>query len=466
MNWIRGAVPSIYGDTMDNVNPATGAVICKIAKSKRADVNAAVQSAHDAFPAWAETPLAARCTILRNAAALLESRLDEFARMESEDSGKPINTASTIDIPRAVANFRFFADFAEQEEPATHPMEGGVNTTHRKPVGVVGLITPWNLPLYLLSWKLAPALVMGNTVVAKPSELTPRTATAIAALLEEAGLPPGVLNVVQGLGPDVGAPLTEHPDVQAISFTGGTATGKLVAAAAAPGFKKLSLELGGKNPAIVFADADLDVAVPGVARAAFTNQGQVCLCSSRILVEESIYHAFQERLIEELASWQCGDPALADTKLGSLISLDHRKKVHGYVTRSKGTIHTGGEVPEGPGAFYPVTLIDNVEQSDAIVQEEVFGPVATMQHFDTEAEATGLANGVPYGLAATVWTSDAEKAMRVSKALDTGMVWINDWLKRDLRVPFGGMKQSGVGREGGKHSLDFYSEVRNIYEAT
>jgi aminomuconate-semialdehyde/2-hydroxymuconate-6-semialdehyde dehydrogenase len=465
MNWIRGEKPAIYGDELENVNPATGEVIGMIARSKRADVNAAVASAKKALPEWSQTPLSERCAILTRAADLLEERLDEFAKLESEDSGKPITTASTIDIPRSIANLRFFADFAANEQHAPTPMEGGSNRTHRQPVGVVALITPWNLPLYLLTWKLAPALAMGNTVIAKPSEMTPRTAIAMAKLLEEAGLPEGVVNIINGIGPEAGAPLVEHKDVSAVSFTGGTATGQLVARSAAPSFKKLSLELGGKNPGIVFADADLNITIPGIARAAFTNQGQVCLCSSRILVADEIYVEFKDRLMAELENWDYGDPADPGTKQGSLISRNHRRTVAQHIRSSKGKVLCGGRVPEGPGAFYPVTVVTGVKQNDPIVQEEVFGPVATLQTFTSEEDAIQMANDVPYGLAATVWTTDKETARRVSEQLQTGMVWINDWLKRDLAVPFGGMKQSGVGREGGKYSLDFYSEIRNIYEA-
>lgn len=466
LNRIDGErVPATSGQTLDDVEPATDTVWTTIPDSDGADVDAAVAAAKSAQPAWAARTVAERCDVLDAVADLLEARLPELASLESKDTGKPISLTTATDIPRAVANFRFFADLARGEAEERHEMDTHTNVTHRAPVGVVGLITPWNLPLYLLSWKLAPALAMGNAVVCKPSELTPATADALGALMEEAGLPPGVCNVVHGRGVTAGDALVRHPDVHAISFTGGTATGKIVAAAAAPMFKKLSLELGGKNPAVVFADADLDVAVPGVARAAFTNQGQVCLCSSRILVEEPIYDAFRERLLAEVAGWKQGSPWDASVRLGSLISRDHRKKVSGYVSRARkngAQVLCGGETPHGKGAFYPITLIENVAQSDAIVQEEVFGPVATLQPFGDEAEALRLANDVPYGLAATVWTTDARKARRVSEALETGMVWVNDWLKRDLRVPFGGMKQSGVGREGGRHSLDFYSELRNL----
>lgn len=462
------SVPPATGQYLDKPDPARGKPLCKVPCSGKADIEAAVAAAKAAQPAWGRTPLAERCAILRRTAELIERDLDRLVRMESEDTGKPVKLAGSLDIPRAARNFRFFADFLEGRTEARHPMEGHQNVTHRVPVGVVGLITPWNLPLYLLTWKVAPALGLGNAVVAKPSELTPRTADALADLLEEAGLPAGLYNLVHGLGPEAGEPLVSHPDVRAVSFTGGTATGAKVAAAA--GAKKLSLELGGKNPGIVFADADFDAAVAGVARAAFTNQGQICLCSSRILVESSIHDRFAKALAAKAAALRIGDPLDPQTDQGSLVSPQHLAKVETYLdlARSEGArFHTGGGRPDLPatlaqGAFLEPTVLTGVRQESRLVQEEIFGPVATVQPFSSEDEAVRLANGVRYGLAATVWTTDAAKARRVAERLETGMVWVNCWLVRDLAVPFGGMKDSGFGREGGEWSVDFYSEARNI----
>ncbi len=472
-NFVDGE-PTLACDarTLDDINPATGAVIDQIPRSGKENVDRAVAVAKAALPTWASMTREARCDILDRIADGLEARLDDLARMESEDTGKPITTSRTLDIPRAVRNFRFFADYARGFEDDEHAMEGGHNYTHRKPLGVVGLITPWNLPLYLLSWKIAPALAMGNTIVAKPSEMTPQTATALAKIAKEAGLPDGVLNIVHGLGPEVGQPLCESPDVAAISFTGGTSTGKIVARAAAPTFKKLSLELGGKNPTVICDDVDLDKAVAGAVRAGFTNTGQVCLCGSRILVHEAIAEAFTERLIAAVDAMQVGDPMDPATRLGPVVSHAHRDKVAGYLDIARqegGTVHGGGapDLPDAfsKGAWLKPAVITGLGQHSRCVQEEIFGPVVTVQSFRDDAEAIALANGVQYGLAASVWSSDAERAKHIAEALDTGMVWINDWLVRDLRVPFGGMKQSGVGREGGRWSLEFYSEARNIYTA-
>jgi aminomuconate-semialdehyde/2-hydroxymuconate-6-semialdehyde dehydrogenase len=451
-------------------NPATNEVVATVPRSGKAEVDAAVEAARRAQPAWAATPLAERCRILAKAADLIEGRLMDLARLESLDTGKPIGLSSTLDIPRAVSNFRFFAKFAAEEETERHAMEAHDNHTVRAPVGVVGLITPWNLPLYLLSWKTAPALAMGNAVVAKPSELTPQTADALAWILKEAGLPDGVFNVVHGHGGEAGQALVEHPEVRAISFTGGTLSGRKVAAAAAPHLKKVSLELGGKNATIVFADCDMEATVDGVVRSAFLNTGQICLCGSRILVERSIEAEFTARLVARAILMRSGDPLDPATQVGPLVSQEHRAKVEGYLDlarNERGAILCGGKRPDLPtpwsaGAYLEPTVINGLPQSSRCVQEEIFGPVATVQPFDTEAEAVALANGVRYGLAASVWSKDTAKATRVAEALETGMVWVNCWLVRDLRVPFGGMKESGVGREGGTHSLDFFSELRNI----
>ncbi|HZU52788.1 MAG TPA: aldehyde dehydrogenase, partial [Holophagaceae bacterium] len=423
-----------------------------------------------ALPAWARTPVMERAALLDRVADLLEARLDEAAAMESRDTGKPISLAKSLDIPRAIANFRFFADLVRTKTGDSSMMADALNYTHRSPAGVCALVTPWNLPLYLLSWKTAPALAMGNTLVAKPSELTPMTASLLAELLQEAGCPPGVFNLVRGLGAEAGDALVSHPAVSLVSFTGGTATGARVAASAAPQFKKLSLELGGKNPSLVFADCDLEKTVPGVARSAFLNQGQICLCGSRILVERSIHDRFMDALLEELKGWKVGDPSDPATRIGAGISAAHRDKVESYLklaVEEGGTIRCGGKRPSLPapfdgGFFLEPTIITGLPATCRTATEEIFGPVVTVHPFDTEEDALAMANGTQYGLAASVWTRDLARAHRVAQALESGMVWVNTWLHRDLRVPFGGVKASGVGREGGRHSLEFFSEAKNI----
>ncbi len=462
--------PALGGAVLEDLGPATGEGIASLPRSSAADIDAAVAAAKAALPAWSRTSYLERAALLDRVAGLLEARLDELAALESLDTGKPLSLARAVDIPRAVFNFRFFAEAVRQHTDPSSAMADALNYTHRSPAGVCALVTPWNLPLYLLSWKAAPALAMGNTVVAKPSELTPLTASALAEILVEAGCPAGVFNLVHGLGAEAGHPLVSHPDVALVSFTGGTASGAVVAAAAAPSFKKLSLELGGKNPSLVFADCDLAKAVPGVARAAFLNQGQICLCGSRILVERSLHDRFVEALVADVQGWPIGDPAHADTRLGALISAGHRAKVEGYLKlalEESGTIIHGGRRPELPepfhrGYFLEPTIITGLPAACRTATEEIFGPVVTVHPFDTEEEALAMANGTRYGLAANLWTSDLTRAHRVAQALDCGMVWVNTWLHRDLRVPFGGTKQSGVGREGGRLSLEFFSEAKNV----
>ena len=471
-NFIGGErVPARSGAWLDDVGPATNTLIARIPRSNADDVADAVAAANTAFRGeWSNWDRLQRADLLEAIADEIARRAPEIAQAESLDTGKPITLASTVDIPRSESNFRFFAGAVRHDETAFHGMQGALNYTLRQPLGVAGLITPWNLPLYLLSWKVAPALAMGNTVVAKPSELTPYTATLLAEVFEAVGAPKGIFNLVHGLGAEAGQAIVEHPDVPLVSFTGGTATGKRVAATAAPMFKKLSLELGGKNPTVVFADADLDEAVPGAARAGFLNQGQVCLCGSRILVEASIAEDFTARLVEHVQGMRVGAPSDPDVRLGAVISQDHRAKVESYIALAQdegGTILAGGARPNLPapydqGAFIEPTVIGGLPVTARCATEEIFGPVVTVHAFQDEAEAIAMANGVRYGLAASVWTSDLKRAHRVSAALESGMVWVNTWLLRDLRVPFGGMKDSGVGREGGKHSLEFFSEARNI----
>lgn len=465
----RSCAPN-SGERIDDIDAATGRVIGRIARGDALDVLAAVTAAKAALPGWSRTPAPDRARLLERIADAIEADLEGFAQLESLDTGKPIALAREIDIPRAVANFRFFASAIRQEVLGCHPMANALNYTQRRPLGVVGLITPWNLPLYLLTWKTAPALAMGNTIVAKPSELTPQTAVRLAQLMSDVGLPKGVFNVVHGYGPEVGQPLVEHPHVSGVSFTGGTTTGATVAASTARRFKKLSLELGGKNATIVFADADLEAAAEGAVRAGFANQGQVCLCGSRLLVQRPVYDAFVERVRQRVDALKVGPPQDDSTQVGALISAAHRDKVEGYVALAKeegGELLSGGvrptmEPPYNEGAFLRPTLIGGLHPTCRASTEEIFGPVVTVHPFDTADEAVAIANDVRYGLAASVWTNDLKRAHRVSEALDVGMVWVNTWLLRDLRVPFGGVKDSGVGREGGVHSMEFFSESKNI----
>ena len=457
------------GQWMDNPEPATGSHICRIPLSDASDVDAAVDAARVAQPAWGALSHSERADWLDRIADALEARYEEIAALESRDTGKPISLARTVDAHRSVSNFRFFAGILREHEGDVFEMASATNYVVNKPVGVGALITPWNLPLYLLSWKVAPAIGMGNTVVCKPSELTPMTADLMMRVIDEVGLPAGVVNLIHGDGAGAGAPLVAHSDVDLVSFTGGTSTGEKVAASAAPAFKKLSLELGGKNASIVFADCDMDSTVAGVVRAGFLNQGQVCLCGSRVLVEDSVYAEFRDRFVDAVEAMRIGDPSDESTDLGALISEDHLAKVQGYVELAKqegGALLTGGTpcLPSGfeGGNWMAPTVIEGLSPDSRCSTEEIFGPVVTLHPFGSEDEAVAIANNTRYGLAGSVWTSDLDKGRRVSEAIDTGMVWVNTWLHRDLRVPFGGVKDSGVGREGGKWSLGFFSEAMNV----
>ena len=473
LNFINGVfVDAIDGETLTNLNPATGQTIGTIARSKDADIEEAVKAAASAQEAWSSLDMLERAMWLDRLADGLEARKEELAHRESRDTGKPLALARRVDAQRSIDNFRFFADFARTQEPEVFEMRDATNFVHRNPVGTVGLITPWNLPLYLLSWKVAPALLMGNTVVAKPSELTPLTANLMCEVASEIGLPTGVLNVVHGYGPEVGQAILDHPSIRASSFTGGTATGRHVAASAAPMFKKLSLELGGKNATIILDDADLDVAVNGALRAGFTNGGQVCLCGSRILVHASIAEKFTSKFIQLVDEMICGSPKDESTQIGALISQENMEKVESYIrlgieeggnVLSGGTREMTGQVGPSPeGAFLRPTVIDGLQHTSRTATEEIFGPVVTIHRFESDEEAIEIANSTEYGLAGSIWSNDTDRAHKIAQKIQTGIVWVNTWLHRDLRTPFGGVKNSGLGREGGAWSLGFFSEPLNV----
>ncbi len=471
-NYINGGFHDpAGGEWIDNVNPATGDVVSHIARSRAEDVELAVDAARNAFAAWSSMPAKGRSEIMLAVAEKIKQHAEDLALAETNDQGKPLWLSKAVDIARAVDNMAFFATEILHTKTDAHQTDAHVmNYTVRQPLGVVGCISPWNLPLYLFTWKIAPALAAGNTVVAKPSELTPMTAFLLAELCIEAGLPPGVLNILHGYGAECGGAIVAHPHVKAISFTGGTQTGKTIASIAAPMFKKLSLELGGKNPTIVYDDVDVAHTARHVARAAFTNQGEICLCGSRIFVQRSIYETFRSALIAETEKFIVGDPLATDTRMGALVNEAHMNKVLSYIELAReggGTVLTGGSRKQvegrcAGGFFVEPTLIDGLSSACRVNQEEIFGPVATLIPFDTDDEAIAMANSTEYGLAATVWTTNINRAHGTAHKLDCGIVWINTWLMRDLRTPFGGMKQSGVGREGGTEALRFFTEPKNI----
>jgi aminomuconate-semialdehyde/2-hydroxymuconate-6-semialdehyde dehydrogenase len=471
-NYINGKyVSPVGGQYFENYNPARGSVYSTVPDSDEHDVELAVQAAEAAFPIWSKTPVEKRSEIMLKIAQLIAENLDELADAESEDSGKPIWLCKQLDIPRARDNFHFFATAILHYAANTHATDDiAINYTLRHPIGVVGCISPWNLPLYLFTWKIAPAIAAGNCVVAKPSELTPYTAHKLGQICTAAGLPPGVLNIVHGYGYKAGAAITAHPKTKAISFTGGTKTGAEIARVAAPMFKKLSLELGGKNPNIIFADCDFARMLDTTVRSSFLNQGEICLCGSRIFVERSLYDKFKTAFVEKVKNLKVGDPLNNDSFMGALVSRQHMEKVLGYIDLAKeegGTILCGGErVNAGghnaDGWFVAPTVIEGLPYDCRTNQEEIFGPVVTLIPFDTEDEALKMANGVGYGLASTVWTNNLHTAHRVANKLESGIVWVNTWLLRDLRTPFGGVKNSGVGREGGFFALDFFTEPKNV----
>ncbi len=471
-NYIDGELaPPRSGRYLENLEPATGLGYSEAPDSDASDIDRAVDAADRAFSAWAEAPLDERARLLRRLAELITERAEAFAHAESVDSGKPLSAARQVDIPRAAANFQFFSSaiqhfFSESHATGTQAL----NYTLRAPLGVVGCISPWNLPLYLFTWKVAPALAAGNTVVAKPSELTPMTAYLLSEICREAELPRGVLNIVHGVGAKVGQALVEHPKVRAISFTGGTQTGARIAATAAPRFKKLSLEMGGKNPNIVFADCDFERAVATSVRSSFFNQGEICLSGSRIFIERPIFDKFRDEFVRRTQALRVADPLVEGCDVGALISENHLHKVLSYIGLAReegGRILTGGRQAhlegrcEG-GFFVEPTIIDGLSPYSRVNQEEIFGPVVTLTPFDSEDEAVEYANSTPYGLSATIWSENIKRCHRLASLVQSGVIWINCWLFRDLRTPFGGMKQSGVGREGGFEALKFFTEPKNV----
>jgi aminomuconate-semialdehyde/2-hydroxymuconate-6-semialdehyde dehydrogenase len=471
-NYINGQLnPPVSGKYLDNYNPATGMVYSLIPDSDEQDVALAYASAAAAFPSWSKTSVEEKFKIMMRVADLIEEHLEMLAQAESIDNGKPIALARMMDIPRAASNFRFYAQAITQFSSEAHQMEDSyLNYTLRQPIGVVGCISPWNLPLYLFTWKIAPAIAAGNCVVAKPSEVTPMTAFLLSKICIEAGMPAGVLNIVHGNGPKTGMSIVAHPHIHAISFTGGTKTGAAIAQVAAPMFKKLSLELGGKNPNIIFADCDFDDMITTTLRSSFANQGQICLCGSRIFVEKSIYEKFKAAFIAKVSKMQVGNPLDEQTKMGAIVSKQHFEKILSYIELAKeegGKILCGGSAVKMEGElqhgwYIQPTVIEGLTYDCRTNQEEIFGPVVTITPFETEEEVLKMANSVSYGLSSSVWTQDLRRAHRMASLIQAGIVWINCWLVRDLRTPFGGIKHSGVGREGGFEALRFFTEPKNV----
>ncbi|TVZ51959.1 aldehyde dehydrogenase [Dokdonia sp. Hel_I_53] len=471
-NYINGAYQKpLSNDWLDNYDPSVGEVYGQIPNSNSHDVEEATAFAKAAFPAWSSTTLEERSRILLKIAEGIEAQLEKLAEAESRDNGKPISLATTVDIPRAASNFRFFANAITQFASESHESTGTntINFTLRKPIGVVGCISPWNLPLYLFTWKIAPAIAAGNCIIAKPSEVTPMTAYLLGEICTNAGLPAGVLNIVHGLGNTTGKAILEHPDIKAISFTGGTKTGEHIARTCAPMFKKLSLELGGKNPNLIFADCNYEEMLSTTLRSSFANQGQICLCGSRIFVERSIYAKFKRDFISRVEELVVAHPAQENANLGALVSKSHLEKVEDYIKHAEdygGKILSGGKRVNvdgyEKGYYLQPTVIEVSNNHCRLNQEEIFGPIVTIMPFDKDDEALRLANGTKYGLSATVWTQNLDRAMRLGNTLEAGIVWINTWMNRDLRTPFGGVKASGVGREGGFEALRFFTEAKNV----
>ncbi len=473
-NYINGElVAPVSGKYFENTDPATGQAFSFIPDSDEQDVEKAVQAAKAAFKSWSEMLVEERSKYLFKIASLIEEKTEKFALAESIDNGKPLTLARKVDIPRAVKNFEFFASAVINFSSESHSSSEALNYTLRQPVGIVGAISPWNLPLYLFTWKIAPALACGNVVVAKPSEITPFTAFLLSEVCREAGLPPGVLNIIHGYGAKVGASIVTHPEIKTITFTGGTETGKQIASVAAPMFKKLSLELGGKNPVIIFDDCDYDDMLETTVRSSFTNQGEICLCGSRIFVQSSLYEKFKNDFVEKTKALKVGDPLDPLTNMGAIVSKQHFEKLLSYIELAKtegGTILCGGKsvIPDsdnnrcGKGFFIEPTVIEGLSYNCRTNTEEIFGPIVTILPFENEIDALMMANSTSYGLASIVWSMDIKRANRVASLLNSGIIWINCWMERDLRTPFGGMNNSGVGREGGNEALRFFTEPKNV----
>lgn len=471
-NFIGGKfVAPLSKEYINNINPATAEKVGEIPNSNAEDIEAAVGAAKNAFKEWSVLSAEKKFIILNKIAELIEANHEVFSIAETNDNGKPLWLSKQVDIPRASSNFRFFATAIMHFSTEAHAMEDkAINYTLRKPIGVVGCISPWNLPLYLFTWKIAPALAAGNCVIAKPSEVTPVTAYLLAKICAEAGLPDGVLNIVHGDGKSCGEAIVKHPSIKAISFTGSTRAGEQIAAIAAPMFKKLSLELGGKNPNIIFADCNWQKMLSETIRSSFGNQGQICLCGSRVLIERSVYEKFKNEFVARVEYLTVGDPLLENSKQGAIVSELHYKKILNSIEIAKaegGKILIGGNAIKLPGRckkgyFIEPTIIEGLHQQCKTNQEEIFGPVITIQPFDTEEEALELANATQYGLAATLWTQDISRANRMAAKMESGIVWVNCWLVRDLRTGFGGIKNSGVGREGGWEALKFFTEMKNV----
>ncbi|GAB4450398.1 MAG: aldehyde dehydrogenase [Bacteroidia bacterium] len=471
-NYINGElVEPISKNYIPNIDPSNGTEYSLIPDSDNRDIQMAVEAAEKAFPLWSKMPHQKRFEYLMKIAEIIDKKLEYLSYAESVDNGKPLKLAKRVDIPRASANFRFFATAILHYYSQAHINESkSFNYTYKQPVGIAGCISPWNLPLYLFTWKIAPALAAGCTVVAKPSEITPMTAFLLSEICREAELPAGVLNIVHGYGHKVGQSIIEHPKIKAISFTGGTKTGKQIASTAAPMFKKLSLELGGKNPNIIFADCNYDKMLKTTIQSSFANQGQICLCGSRIFVERKIYEQFKSDFVEKTKQLKVGPPLEETTQIGAVVSESHMKKILSYIELANeegGNILCGGNrvilnSPYQNGYYIAPTIIEGLSYTCRTNQEEIFGPVVTITPFDSEEEVIIMANSVEYGLAATIWTENLTRAHRVAHQIESGIIWINTWLNRDLRTPFGGMKASGVGREGGFKALDFFNEDKNI----